>query len=488
MIFNSLEFLVFFLIVIVLYFILPNKYKWILLLLASYYFYMSWKFEYIFLMLFSTIINYLIALAMEKEEIRIKRKKYLYLSLILNIGILFVFKYFNFFIDSINGLVSISNIKISIPAIGLVLPMGISFYTFQTLSYTIDVYKGDIKAEKNFGIFALYISFFPQLVAGPIERADRLLPQFYNKHEFNYDNVTNGLKRMTWGFFKKIVIADRIAVMVNTVYNDPTQYKGLPLIIATIAFAIQIYCDFSGYSDIAIGSAKIMGFTLMENFKRPYFSKSISEFWKRWHISLSSWFRDYLYIPLGGNRVKISRAYFNLFITFLISGLWHGANWTFVLWGAIHGAYLVLGKMLSPYRKMMVKITRIDKLPFIYKTIQIIITNILVGFAWIFFRANTINDAIYIIKNLFVNFTKEFNISTIINILFNMGLNNIDTLIILLSVVILFIVSVLQRKESILKKLSNMPLIIRYSLYYGILIYIIFFSYIGNSEFIYFQF
>lgn len=447
---------------------------------------MAWKPEYILLILLSTIINYSIGLLMGQKEKKEERKKYLWLSLVANLGILFIFKYFNFFTESLIHIFDFLGMDVWIPRYNLLLPMGISFYTFQTLSYTIDVYRGTIKPEKHFGIFALYVTFFPQLVAGPIERSDRLLPQFYQEHKFNYENVTNGLKRMTWGFFKKIVIADRIAVMVNTVYNNPTNYQGLPLVIATLAFGVQIYCDFSGYSDIAIGAAKVMGFDLMENFKRPYFSKSISEFWRRWHISLSSWFRDYLYIPLGGNRVKVSRAYFNLFFTFLISGLWHGASWTFVLWGALHGIYLVLGKVLEPLKRKLVELTGLRKTPTIHKIFQILITNSLVMFSWILFRANTISDAFYIIKNLFVNFTvRPINI---LKTLFNMGLNNVDTPVIVLSVLILFFVSIIQRNHSITGLINKQHAILRYSVYYILLMYMIFFSYIGNSQFIYFQF
>lgn len=335
----------------------------------------------------------------------------------------------------------------------------------------------------------MYVSFFPQLVAGPIERSSSLLPQFYKKHKFDYDNVTNGLKIMAWGFFKKIVIADRIAVMVNVVYNNPQKYTGLPLILATFAFGIQIYCDFSGYSDIAIGTAKIMGFNLMQNFNRPYFSKSISEFWRRWHISLSSWLRDYVYIPLGGSRVSKNRTYLNLFITFLISGIWHGANWTFISWGALHGIYLVLGKVLKPAKDKVVKIIKLDRLPAIHKFISIILTNLLVMFAWIFFRANSMNDAIYIIKNLFVNLKLALIPSYVISTIFNLGLNNVDTVIIVFSVLILIIVSIIERKESWISLLQRKPIFFRFSVYYVLIMYLIFFIYyIGNSKFIYFQF
>ena len=296
--FNSIQFIIFFIFVIVFYFILSHKYRWILLLFSSYYFYMCWKPEYIFLILFSTIVDYYCGLKMEGAQNRTYKKLFLTLSLFTNLSVLFAFKYLNFFSDSIRYILNEFNIFYNIPYFNVLLPVGISFYTFQTLSYTIDVYRGQKKAEKHLGIFALYVSFFPQLVAGPIERSTRLLPQFKKENSFDYLRFKNGLLLMLWGFFKKIVIADRLAVLVNTVYNNPIDYQGITLIIATIFFAFQIYCDFSAYSDIAIGASKIMGYDLMKNFNRPYFSKSIAEFWRRWHISSGSWFRDYLYFFL----------------------------------------------------------------------------------------------------------------------------------------------------------------------------------------------
>lgn len=489
MVFNSIEYLFFLPIVLVLFFIVPQKIKCIVLLIASYYFYMSWNPKYIILLLFFTIFNYYIALRIDKNNEKTKRKRLLIISVVTNLSMLFIFKYLNFFVENVNILLNALNIQNKRHIINIILPMGISFYTFQTLSYVIDVYNKKINAEKNIGIFALYVSFFPQLVAGPIERSSSLLPQFYKKHKFDYDNVTNGLKIMAWGFFKKIVIADRIAVMVNVVYNNPQKYTGLPLILATFAFGIQIYCDFSGYSDIAIGTAKIMGFNLMQNFNRPYFSKSISEFWRRWHISLSSWLRDYVYIPLGGSRVSKNRTYLNLFITFLISGIWHGANWTFISWGALHGIYLVLGKVLKPAKDKLVKIIKLDRLPAIHKFISIILTNLLVMFAWIFFRANSMNDAIYIIKNLFVNLKFALIPSYFISTIFNLGLNNVDTVIIVFSVLILIIVSIIERKESWISQLQRKSIFFRFSVYYVLIMYLIFFMYYsGNSKFIYFQF
>ena len=489
MIFNSVGYLIFLPIVLLIYFIVPNKIKWIVLLTASYYFYMSWNPKYILLLLFFTVFNYLMALMIEKCKKNKQKKMILIICITINLTILFIFKYYNFFIENLNLLLSELGVNGGNKLINIILPMGISFYTFQTMSYVIDVYKNKIRAEKRIGIFALFVSFFPQLVAGPIERTDNLLPQFYEKKTFNYIDVTIGLKLMLWGFFKKIVIADRIAVIANTVYNNPYNYSGLPLIIATIAFGIQIYCDFSGYSDIAIGTARIMGFKLVQNFNRPYFSKSISEFWRRWHISLSSWFRDYIYIPLGGNRKGQVRAYANLFITFLISGLWHGANWTFVIWGALHGLYLVIGKITKPIRKKVINKLNINTKSLIFKVLSIFTTNCFVMFAWIFFRANSIDDAMYIVKNLFVNFQLTLNLRNIIATLFNLGLNNVDTIVIVLSLIILLIVSLIERKGSWVYLIQKKPLIFRFSIYYILIIYVIFFMfYIGNSQFIYFQF
>ena len=402
MLFNSYHFLIFFPLVVVFYFSMPHKYRWVLLLAASYYFYMAWRAEYIFLIIFSTLIDYYAAIFMEKQTDKSKRKKFLILSLFSNLGLLFTFKYFNFFSTSISETFNYFNIFMDSPTFKLLLPVGISFYTFQTLSYTIDVYRGQKKAEKHLGYFAVFVSFFPQLVAGPIERSTNLLPQFFEKHDFDYQRVTDGLKLMMWGFFKKVVIADRLAILVNQVYNNADEYEGFPLILATYFFAFQIYCDFSGYSDIAIGAAQVMGFDLMENFRRPYHAKSISEFWKRWHISLSTWFRDYVYIPLGGNSTVKWRWYFNLFITFLVSGLWHGADWTFVIWGAIHGFYLISAIWTNGIVNKVYNFIGLKKGSNGRKLIDVIWTFHLVLFAWIFFRANSFSDAIYILENFFV--------------------------------------------------------------------------------------
>ena len=373
---------------------------------------MSWNPAYIILIILSTVVDYFAGLKMGSTDDKSKRKKYLFASLFINLGMLFFFKYYNFFSDSFTYLLNefpVMQMGNFLPTFDLLLPVGISFYTFQTLSYTIDVYRGEKEPEKHFGIFALYVSFFPQLVAGPIERSTRLLPQFKEEYKFDYIRVTDGLKLMLWGYFKKVVVADRLAIFVNGVYNDVSGVEGIPLILATVFFAFQIYCDFSGYSDIAIGAAQIMGFDLMDNFKRPYFSKSIPEFWRRWHISLSTWFKDYVYIPLGGNRVSKLRYYANLFITFLISGLWHGAAWTFVIWGALHGFYQIFSLLTKKYRYKLKESIGIVNYPTLNKYLQIGVTFVLVDFAWIFFRANSLNDAWYIINNLFAGIISQIS-------------------------------------------------------------------------------
>jgi len=315
MLFNSFEFLVFFIVVTSLYFALAHKYRWMLLLAASCYFYMAFVPVYILILGFTIVIDYFAGIVIENSNHQ-KKKIWLIISLISNIAVLAVFKYYNFIIDNLTHILSTIGLNNHLPYLSILLPIGLSFHTFQAMSYTIEVYRGNQKAERHFGIYSLYVMFYPQLVAGPIERPQNILHQFYEKNTFDYDRVTDGLKLMLWGLFKKVVIADRLAIFVNKIYDSPTNYEGIPLIIATVFFAFQIYCDFSGYSDMAIGAAKVMGFNLMQNFNRPYFSKSISEFWKRWHISLSSWFKDYLYIPLGGNKTIKWRWYFNLFIVF----------------------------------------------------------------------------------------------------------------------------------------------------------------------------
>lgn len=391
MLFNSVYFLYFFIIVTGLYFLLPYKTRWMLLLSASCFFYMFFKPEYILILAFTILIDYYAGILIEKETKKKEKKKYLIISLVANIGVLAFFKYYNFLNTNITGLFNLFDFENPIPYLSIILPIGLSFHTFQAMSYTIEVYRGNQKAEKHFGIYALYVMFYPQLVAGPIERPQNILHQFYEKKEFNFDNALLGSNLIILGLFKKMVIADRLAVYVNEVYKNLDTSNTISAWIAAVFFSLQIYCDFSGYSDIARGTAKFMGYDLMLNFNRPYLSKSVSEFWTRWHISLSSWFKDYLYIPLGGNRVSKVKLYRNLFIVFLLSGLWHGANFTFIIWGALHAVY-VLTESVLPKIKSEAIVLRLFKRLMVF---------ILVTIAWVFFRASTLDEAIQMIRLMF---------------------------------------------------------------------------------------
>lgn len=355
MLFNSFEFLLFFPIVCLIYFLLPHKYRWMWLLGASYYFYMNWNPKYAVLIFGSMVITYLSGLLIEKFRYsRLKKRVILWSCLLTNLGVLFLFKYFNFFNESVFATLEYFGVRWNVPEFTYLLPVGISFYTFQAIGYSIDVYRGTIKSERHFGIYALFVSYFPQLVAGPIERSKNLIHQLRERHYFNADRAVLGLRQILWGLFMKVVVADRVALIVNTIYSDHEKYNGTMLLYATFMFAIQIYCDFAGYSNMAIGASKIMGIDLMENFRRPYFARSIQDFWQRWHISLSTWFKDYVYIPLGGNRVKYGRHLFNLFITFVVSGIWHGANWTFLLWGVFHGLFIIANHLKSHFSPISV--------------------------------------------------------------------------------------------------------------------------------------
>jgi len=362
---------------------------------------------YIFILGFTILVDYFAGIYIENTGGK-RRKMFLIFSLVANIGVLAIFKYYNFLNQNFSYLMHGFGLTNPFPFLSILLPIGLSFHTFQAMSYTIEVYRGNQPAERHFGIYSLYVMFYPQLVAGPIERPQNLIHQFRERYDFDYQTVVQGLKLMLWGFFMKIVIADRLAIYVNAVYNNPEHHNGTTLILATILFAIQIYCDFAGYSSIAIGVAKIMGFKLMTNFNRPYLSRNISEFWKRWHISLSTWFKDYFYISLGGNRVRVPRWYLNLFLVFLVSGLWHGANWTFIIWGALNGFYLVFAIITKDIRFKFNQIIGLNKFPKIYNFVQILLTFLLSSFAWIFFRANTVGDAFHIVSQIFTNQSNPF--------------------------------------------------------------------------------
>ena len=392
MLFNSLTYAVFLPVVFFIYWMISHKYRWVLLLVSSYYFYMSWNPKYVVLILFTTFISYICGILLKKVKKDWERKLCLTVTLAACLGVLFFFKYFNFVSKSICSFVGLFTIAPHPVLLKFMLPVGISFYTFQTLSYVIDVYRGTIEPEYHLGIYATFVSFFPQLVAGPIERAGNLLPQIRSEKHFDYDNAMYGARQILWGLFKKIAVADVISVYVDAVYKNPSISSSTDCLIAIFFFTIQIYCDFSGYSDIAIGSAKLFGIQLMTNFKSPYYSLSVREFWSRWHISLSTWFKDYLYIPLGGNRCSKWKNYINILFTFLVSGLWHGANWTFVVWGGIHGLAQILEKQFHTDR---FRRNRAGKI------ISWIVVFLFCSFAWVFFRADSLKDATVIFFHTF---------------------------------------------------------------------------------------
>jgi len=488
MLFNSFQFLLFFPIVTVIYFLLPYKFRWFHLLVASCVFYMAFVPVYILILFFTIAIDYIAGIMIEQAA-GSRRKWFLVMSIVANVGVLAVFKYYNFFAVNLNQLAS----AYSIPLLSLILPIGLSFHTFQAMSYTIEVYRGNQKAERHLGIYALYVMFYPQLVAGPIERPQNLLHQFYERHDFDYENCKEGLKLMLWGLFKKIVIADRLAIIVKTVYAHPQNFNGVSLTIATLFFTFQIYCDFSGYSDIAIGAAKVMGFKLMNNFNRPYFAKSISNFWSRWHISLSTWFRDYLYIPIGGNRASRLRLYINLAIVFLISGLWHGANWTFIVWGALHCFYLISGMITKKARVGILNTMSIRKNSSLNNFLSIVITFLLVSFAWIFFRAANLHDAVFISTHLFTGWNCLSSLQSIKATVTALGGN--DTILgiynLLTGIALILFLEFIQYKTKgrhAIEIVNKKPQIWRWGFYYCLIIAILLFGAYDNQQFIYFQF
>jgi len=491
MLFNSTRFVFFFPIVVAAYFALPFRFRWVLLLAASYYFYACWRVEYSVLLIISTLVDYSAAIMMGRTAQKRVRRRYLILSIGANLGLLFVFKYYNFFRGAVAAGLSGVNVACPLPVSHFLLPLGISFYTFQTMSYVIEVYRGRQRPEKHLGIFALYVSFFPQLVAGPIERSYNLLPQFavgpFEKHRFDYDRVTNGMKLMAWGFFKKVVIADRLAVIVDHVYGDPTQYEGFGLTLATVLFAFQIFCDFSGYSDIAIGAAQVLGFKLMQNFRRPYFATSVAEFWRRWHISLSTWFRDYVYIPLGGNRVALPRWYLNIIVVFLLSGLWHGANWTFLVWGGLHAAYMLAGRAGRPVRERVAGALGLTKRPRIEQGIRMLTTFALVTFAWIFFRAPSLSEALYIVRNLPSGWGVLLSPAQIVDTIGSMC-SLPDFLFVLAMIVVMECGHVLQARGNVIEFLAQRPVWVRWPVYSALVWCIFLFGIFTHKEFIYFRF
>ena len=479
MLFNSNAFYVFFPIVFAVYWIIPAKYRWGILLISSYYFYMSWNVKYVTLILTTTLVSFCAALLMERTKSRRKKKLCMITALVISFGILFFFKYFNFLSKSITDLLQRFAIPVQETTLNLMLPVGISFYTFQTLSYVIDVYRGDVKACRHLGKYAAFISFFPQLVAGPIERTGNLLPQIEGEHTFHTEKGIHGAKMIAWGFFKKIAIADTVAVYVDTIYNAAGNYTGFPLLLSTVLFTFQIYCDFSGYSDIALGTAELLDIDLMTNFKSPYFSASIREFWSRWHISLSTWFRDYVYIPLGGNRVPKWRHCLNLLLTFLVSGFWHGSSLTYLLWGALHGLLQIAEVLLHPKSRQ----TPGDK----KRWWQLPLTFALLCFTWIFFRANNMEDALWVLSRLFWDIGRPLNYLKTAVICLDMPYASMFGM--LLAAAVLLVYDLISLEEDVIALVSRQKFFVRWPIYVLLLVVIALFSHKGiATEFIYFQF
>jgi len=489
MLFNTIDFAIFFPIVFMLCWALARHkdLRNFMLLGASYVFYGWWDWRFLILIFFSSCVDFFIGKFIHSASGIKKRKRLLFVSLIANLGLLFYFKYSNFFIETFIDSFRLFGSNLDSITLSIILPVGISFYTFQTLSYTIDIYKGKIEPTNDILSFFTFVSFFPQLVAGPIERASHLLPQFYCSNKFDYDKVKSGIFLIGFGLFKKMIIADRLAVVVNQVYNNPAEHAGYQVLIATIFFAFQIYCDFSGYSDIAIGASRMLGFDLMQNFDNPYFSKSIKEFWRRWHISLSTWFRDYVYIPLGGSYNGKNRTYLNLFIVFIISGLWHGAAMTFVIWGAIHGGIIVLEEATYGFRKRAYGKLGLDRNTYSNRLFFGAVTFAVVCFAWIFFRANSLRHAFILIKNSIV-----LNYDEILNGgLYSLGLESGEFWVAIIAVAVLLIAESVSEYRNSFRLITSQGPVFRYAFYILLLFSILIFGVYGDmtpKEFIYFQF
>ena len=482
MLFNSLEFLLFLPIVFLLYwFVFGKKLKAqnILIAISSYVFYGWWDWRFLSLILFSTLVDYTIGRLLLKENDQFKRKVFLWISILVNLGFLGFFKYYNFFLDNFIQAFTFLGYEIKGNSLNIILPVGISFYTFQTMSYTIDVYKNKLTPTKDFISFSAFVSFFPQLVAGPIERATNLLPQFYKKREFNYPLAVEGMRQILWGLFKKIVIADNCAEYANIIFNGSEDLSGSTLILGALFFTFQIYGDFSGYSDIAIGTARLFGFNLMKNFAFPYFSRDIAEFWRRWHISLSTWFRDYLYIPLGGSRGGLWMKIRNTFLIFIVSGFWHGANWTFIIWGALNALYFLPLLLRGNNRSNLNVVAENGFLPSFKEILQVLSTFSLTVLAWIFFRADSVTHAIGIISEIFSS--SVFSIPDFTN-------RHIAFYFMPLIFIFIFFEWIGRREEFAISKIElkwNKP--IRHIVYYTILLAIVVYG--GKEQqFIYFQF
>lgn len=478
MIFTSIEYLVFFTVVAILYFVIPQKFRWLLLLAASCFFYMSLVPYYIIFVLVIVINDYSAAICIGKY--RSRKRLFLYQSILVNLGMLFVFKYFNFFGGIAASLSALAGLGFSVPVLKILLPVGLSFYTFKSLGYVIDVYREEQIPEKHIGHYALYVLLFLEILSGPIDRGKTLLPQFNEEHKFDYSRISSGLKLAAWGVFKKVVIADKIALIINQVYGDVNHYSGTPLIITALLYSFQIYFDFSGYTDIALGCGKILGLNLPENFDLPLISRSITEFWRRWHISLSNWLKDYLYNPIAISTRSWGKTsvVFSLFVTFLLAGIWHGAGWTFVIFGALHGGALVYEFLTRNIRKKLFR-----KIPaFIYDGICNIIAFSYLSFAFIFFRSADLAQAGYFITHLFVNVNLKLGGYT-------MGLGKFETITMLVLIVFAMFAEIYtSRKEGLVKFISAKPVIVRWGFYYAIVLLVLCFGEFGVSTFLYFKF
>ena len=469
MVFNSLQFLVFFGIVTSAYFLMAHKYRWLLLLLASCYFYMAFVPIYLGILALTIVIDYFAGIFLEQHEGRTK-KWILALSIVANVGVLAVFKYYQFIFNNISWLAHVLDIPVQIPVLSLLLPIGLSFHTFQAMSYTIEVYRGNQKAERNFGIYSLYVMFYPQLVAGPIERPQNLIHQFYEPKHWDRHRVQSGLLQMVIGIFKKVVIADRLSMVVDEVYGNIGEQSGTNLVVAAIFYSFQIYCDFSGYSDVAIGAARVMGFRLMENFNAPYWATSIPEFWRRWHISLSTWFKDYLYITLGGNRVSVPRWYLNIMIIFVLSGLWHGASWNFVIWGALHGLFQLIGLILN---RLFPFLAADQRKTWAGIWAYRLLTFFLVTLAWVFFRISNFSTIkLWFSRMALMDFSSPLQVSMVTN----------EVYVSIFLILGLFALE--SRREMVKERLEQL-----FWLIFPVLVLITYFLGVFNmKQFIYFQF
>ncbi|MSU74632.1 MBOAT family protein [Candidatus Kaiserbacteria bacterium] len=492
MTFISIAFVVFFISIVPAYYLCPSRFRWVLLLLASCYFYAAFVPKYIFILFFIIIVDFFFALWMERTRGVMKQGLFI-TSLVITIGVLFVFKYFNFFNDNIGALAHALGWNYSIGALSFILPLGLSFHTFQSLSYLIEVYRGKYPAERHLGIYALYVMFFPQLVAGPIERPSHLIPQFKKIISFEKERIFSGLRLMMWGFFKKLVIADRLALSVTYIYANLAQVGGPSILFVLVVFTFQLYADFSGYSDIARGSSRVLGIDLVRNFDQPFFSRSIAEFWRRWHISLSSWFRDYLYYPLvcATRRKSVTWIYMSIIITFLVMGLWHGAAWTYVIMGTLFGLYIVLGFITKPLREKMVRWSGLDRAPHLHVALQVLITFLIVSFTFAFFRSPDVPTVLTLLKQLCVGWhlsLEQFTEAYFIHPFSQLGMRRIDLLLSFIFISILLFVEKMEKDKHLGTFLKTKSLFLKTVLYSTVFLALLMFASFATNAFIYFQF